>query len=66
MGLLEIFKRRPVPPRCFACTQDVIALEPIAGGRWWCAVCAKDFTATLEDDATWRVDLTPVRYRGRR
>jgi hypothetical protein len=53
------------PPRCFACTQDVMPLEAVGPGRWWCPVCAQDFAAELLDEATWRVDRTPVRYRTR-
>jgi hypothetical protein len=56
-----------VPPRCFACRQDVIPLEALGGDRWFCVVCAHDFAAVLEDHgATWRVDRTPVRYARRR
>jgi len=50
------------PPRCFACTQDVIPLESLGGGRWLCSVCSKDFSAERLADDTWLYDLTPLRH----
>jgi hypothetical protein len=67
MSLLAALKRLTAPaspPRCAACRQDVIPLEPYAPSRFFCRVCARDFEAVYVD-GDWRIDLRPARKRHR-
>ena len=62
--LMTLLRRAPaLPPRCPACLDTSLPLEPLAGDRFFCVVCSKDFEARQTAPDVWSYDLQPLRRR---